>query len=127
MQGISNPPGCKSFEYHRLPFTFISTLPMYLMKKYICFDTYLEIYQTVFPFLSLHATAYLSSARGDGSSSLLAFKISLIFLIFPKALKKLKPTNPRLDFKFYIITSGFSSFKFAIIVPIDGSILYLFL
>ena len=30
MQGISNAPCCKSFEYRPLPLTFISTLPLYL-------------------------------------------------------------------------------------------------
>ena len=76
MQGISNYPCRKAFEYHRLSFAFIFTLPQYLMKICICFDTYLGTCPTVFPILSLQAVACLSCTRVDDSSSLLAFLIS---------------------------------------------------
>lgn len=74
MQSISNAPCCKSFEYRRLPLTLISTLPPYLIKKCICFDTCLEKFPIVFPSLSLYAIAYQSRTIEDGSSSLLALK-----------------------------------------------------
>ena len=76
MQGISNHTCWKSFEYRFLPFTFISTLPPYLMKKCIYFDTYLAPCTKVCSFLSLHTIAYLSCMREGSSSSLLAFNIS---------------------------------------------------
>ena len=88
MQSISNAPCCKSFEYRRLPLTLISTLPPYLIKECICFDTCLEKFPIVFPSLSLYAIAYLSRTIEDGSSSLLAFrflKINQLLCGFHKA------------------------------------------
>ena len=102
-------------------FTFISTLPPYLMKTCICFDTFLGTYPTVFPFLSLHTITYLSCTREDGSSSLLVFKISPSL---GQYLKKVEPTNARLNFKCFYDNRRISSSTFSINISINGSILY---
>ena len=97
IHGIFNPPWCKYFKYHRLLFTFIAILPSYWVKKCICFDTYLWKCLIVFPLSSsLHAIVHLSCKRED--TSLLTFKISVSYRL-PWVLKKVEPTNARLDFK----------------------------
>ena len=121
MQGISNYPCCKSFEYHRLSFAFIFTLPQYLMKKFICFDTYLGTCPTVFPILSFQAIACLSCTRVDDSSSLLAFLISPSLCC--QSLEKSGTHERKIGF-FFVITSRNSLSTFPIIISIDQSILY---
>ena len=92
---------CTSFEYHCLSFTFVFTLPPYLVKKCICFEACLGKCQTGVPFLSLHPIACLSCTREDGLSSLLPFKISPSLQV-AKSLEKCVTHECKIRFQMFL-------------------------
>ena len=116
MQGISNPFAASFFEYRRLPFTFISTLPLSSLRKCIWFDTYLRTLPTVFPLLSLHAIATYHVRE---KTFRLYYRRSNA-----KSLEKSEIHGRKIDFKCFYDNRGISSSTFSVIILIDGSMLY---
>ena len=98
MQGISNAPCCKSFEYRPLPLTFISTLPLYLTgysreEKQTRWEKFQWSWFLTFKFL-VDLTKICGISRGKPLFCLKFPRVKLKNEKFQKVFQKSMSSNP---------------------------------
>ena len=103
MQGISTPslsppPCCKSFEYRRLSFTYISTPPPYLMEKCILLQYVFSSMPTSLFRFYLYTQLNTYHVR-EKTIHLQYWHSKFCKFNLPVVLKKVEPTNARLYLK----------------------------